>query len=64
MALFFSFYGYTHGIGGSQARDQIGELELPAYATATGRWELSHVCDLHHSSWQRWIPDPLSETRD
>ena len=30
------------------------ELQLPATATAT--WNLSHVCDLHHSSWQCWIP--------
>ena len=25
---------------------------------------LNHVCDLHHSSQQRWIPDSLSEARD
>ena len=24
----------------------------------------SHVCDLHHNSWQRRIPDPLNEARD
>ena len=24
----------------------------------------SHVCDLHHSSWQRWILNPLSKVRD
>ena len=28
------------------------ELQLPAYATATP--DLSHVCDLHHSSWQHF----------
>lgn len=37
------------------------ELRLPALATATGT--LSHVCDLHRSSPQRPIPDPLSEAR-
>ena len=26
--------------------------------------DLSCICDLHHSSWQRQIPDLLSETRD
>ena len=26
------------------------ELQLPAYATATAMWDLSHVFDLHHSS--------------
>ena len=38
------------------------ELQLLAYATATP--EPSQVCNLHHSSWQRWIPDPLSKARD
>ena len=40
------------------------ELLLPAYATATATWDLSRFCDLHHSSWQRWILNPLSESRD
>ena len=26
--------------------------------------DLSHICDLHHSSQQRQIPDPLSKARD
>ena len=40
------------------------ELQLPAYATATATWDLSHVCDLHHSSWPPQILNPLSEARD
>ena len=40
------------------------ELQLPAYATATATKDLSHVHDLYHSSWQCWIPDPLSKARD
>ena len=36
------------------------ELHLPATATR----DPSHVCDLHHSSRQRWILNPLSEARD
>ena len=40
------------------------ELQLPAYTTATAMWELSHSCDLHRSSWQYWILNPLSEARD
>ena len=28
------------------------ELQLPAYTTAMVMWDPSHVCDLHHSSWQ------------
>ena len=40
------------------------ELQLLAYARATGTPDLSHVCDLCHSSRQCWIPDPLSKARD
>ena len=40
------------------------ELQLPAYATDTAMWALSHVCNLHQSSQQRWIFNPLSEARD
>ena len=40
------------------------ELQLLACATATAAWDLSRVWDLHHSSQQRHIPDPLSEARD
>ena len=27
------------------------EPQLPAYPTATATWDLSHACNLHHSSW-------------
>ena len=37
------------------------ELQLLAYTTATGTRDRSHVCDLHHSSWQHWFLNPLSE---
>ena len=40
------------------------ELQLAAYATATVTSDLSRVCDLHHSLWQRWILNPLSKARD
>ena len=40
------------------------ELQLPAYITATATPDPSGVCDLHHSSWQHWILNPLSKTRD
>ena len=40
------------------------ELQLPAYTTATALQEPSLVCDLHHSSWQPWILNPLSKARD
>ena len=38
------------------------ELQRPVYATATS--DLSRVCDLHHSSWQCWILNPLNKARD
>ena len=39
------------------------ELQLPAYTTATATRDLSHICDLRHSSRQCWILNPLSKTR-
>ena len=40
------------------------ELQLPAYTTATATWDPSCLCDLHHSSWQRRILNPLSKDRN
>ena len=40
------------------------ELQPLAYARATATQDLSRVWDLHHSSWQRWILNPLSKARD
>ena len=40
------------------------ELQLLAYTTATVTRDPSCICNLHHSSWQRWILVPLSEARD
>ena len=40
------------------------ELQLPVYITATATQDPSHVRDPHHSSGQRRIFNPLSETRD
>ena len=39
------------------------ELQLPAYVTATAMQDPSLVCDLHHSSQQCQILNPLSEIR-
>ena len=38
------------------------ELQLQAYTIATQ--DPSWVCDLHHSSWECQILNPLSEARD
>ena len=40
------------------------ELQLLACTTDTAKPDLSRVCDLHHSSQQCRIPDPLNEARD
>ena len=37
---------------------------MPAYTTATATPDPSRVCNLHHSSQQRQILNPLSEARD
>ena len=41
------------------------ELQLPAYAYAYATQDLSHICDLHHSSLQQCqILNTLSEAGD
>ena len=37
------------------------ELQLLVYTTVIATWDLSHVCDLHHSSRQCQILNPLSK---
>ena len=59
--LFFFLRAAPVAHGDAQARS---ELQPPVYTTATATPDPSCVCDLHHSSWQRQIPDPLSEARD
>ena len=49
--------------GSSQARGQIGAA-AEAHTTATAMQDLSRVGDLHHSSWQCQILNPLNEARD
>ena len=58
LASFFRAVPVAHG--SPQARAEL-ELQPPAYTTATP--PPSCICSLHHSSRQRWIPDPLSEAR-
>ena len=40
------------------------EPQLLAYAIAEATPDPSHICNLHHSSWQCQILDPLSKARD
>ena len=67
---FFIFYfcffqGYTHGSW--KFLDQRSDWSCSChrtYTTATAMPDLSHICDLHHSSRQCWILKLLSEARD
>ena len=49
--------------GSSQARDQIRAAGT-AYTTAIATQDPNHICDLHHSSQQGQIPNPLSRARN
>ena len=40
------------------------EPQLPAYTTATATCDPSPVYELHHSSQQHWIINPLRQARD
>ena len=67
LSLFFFFFclfrAQPMAYGGSQVWVE-SKLQPLAYATATAMRNPSHVCDLHHSSWQCWNLNPLSEARD
>ena len=40
------------------------ELQLPGYITATAMPDPSYIFDLHHSSHQRQVLNPLSKAMD
>ena len=48
--------------GSSQARGLIGTTAASLHHSHS-MWDLSRVCDLHHSSQQRQILNPLSKAR-
>ena len=61
--VFLSFQGCTCGIWrfpgqGSNCSCNCQPKPQPAVP------DPSQVCDLHHSSWQRWVLNPLGKTRD
>ena len=58
---FFLFVATPTAYVSSQAR---GQIRLPAYTTATATPDLSCVYNLHRSSWQWGILNPLSEAED
>ena len=46
----FFFFSASLTEHGSSRLGVKCELQLPAYTTATATPDLSHICDLHHSS--------------
>ena len=68
--LFYYFYFCFFFGGGTPWHMEVprlraeSDLWLLACATATATPDLSQVCDLHHSSWQCRILNPMSEARD
>ena len=61
---FFFFGAAPTAHGSSQARGVESELQQPACTTATATRDLSHICDLHHSSQPHQILNPLNVARD
>ena len=65
---FFSFIFVFSGLHSRHMKvPRLGvesEQQLPAYATATATHDPSRVCNVHHSSQQCRILNPLSEARD
>ena len=68
--LFLIFYFLFYSLGLQVQHREVpklgidSQLQLPVYARATATPDPSHVCDLHHSSRQCQILNPLSKARD
>ena len=64
---FFFFFCLFRAVlvayGGFQTKRQIRPV-APTYTIATAMLNPSHICNLHHSSPQRQILNPLSKDRD
>ena len=61
---FLLFRASLMAYGGPQARGRIGTVATGLHTTATAMQDSSLVCDLHHTSRQCRIPNPLSKARD
>ena len=60
---FIYFQGYTRGICKFPGQGSNWSYSC-WYTIATATPDASRICNLYHSSWQCWIPNPLSEARD
>ena len=61
--IYFIFSAAPAADGSCWARGRIGAAAA-SLCHATAISHLSHICNLHCSSWQRLIINPLSEARD
>ena len=61
---FWHLLGHSRGTWRFPGQGSNRSCSCQAYATATPTQDPIHVCNLHHSSQQRWILNPLSEARD
>jgi len=63
---FFCLFGAAaEAYGSSQSSSLIrAESADLCHTHSSTRSEPSHVCNLHHCSWQHWILNPLNEVRD
>ena len=60
---FFPFKGHTCGIWKFLGWGSNRSCSCQPYTTARATWDLSSICDLHHSLWQCQILNTLSEAR-
>ena len=63
----FQGHGGWGGYGGSQARGLIGAVAVGlchSHSNAGSEPDQSRICDLHHTSRQRWILNPLSKATE
>ena len=67
---FFCFFFFFVLLGSNMQHVEVprlgvqSELYLLAYTTAIATGDPSHICNLHHSSQQHQILNPLSETSE
>ena len=65
LSLFFFFFFWPNPQHMEIPRLGVeSELQLPVYTTAVATSDLSSICNLHHSSWQCQILNPLIKARD
>ena len=65
ITFFFLFRAALVAYISSQTRGGIKAIAASlSTATSIATADLSCFCNLHHSSWQCWIVNPLSEVRD